>query len=77
MDNVCIASSFSTVIIVNLLLLAAGPLKVHLRNLLAELLLDVFPLELHGCGEEARLGGPQLAHQVHCLRYLKLLQPGK
>ena len=69
--------SLSAVVIGNILLLAAGPLEVHLRDLFAELLLDVLPLELHGGCEEARLGGPQLAYQVHCLWYLKLLQPGK
>ena len=49
--------------------------EVHGGDLGAEHALDGFPLELHGGGEEPRLGGPGLTHKTHGAGNLKLLQP--
>merc|ERR1719410_2430751 len=63
------------IVVYDLLRVDLAGREVELRNLRAELVLDGSPLELHGGGEEAGLGRPQLRHQEHRARDFKLLQP--
>ena len=63
------------IVVYDLLRVDLAGREVELRNLRAELVLDGSPLELHGGGEEAGLGRPQLRHQEHRARDLELLQP--
>ena len=48
------------IVVYDLLRVDLAGREVELRNLRAELVLDGSPLELHGGGEEAGLGRPQL-----------------